>query len=141
MRFTALMLLILLAPLKASAWQLLQLDSVTADYNHYLQPTFNPYFDGQEKDGLALAVNSTVAKYFFWNSQVHGESNSAKYEHIGLYMEAGVRLSRYADVSVWHHSQHTLDEGDAWGRHFQVEDAVKLRVYFFRNDTPSTVIP
>lgn len=126
---------------RGSEWKLLDLDEVSAEYNHYLQPTHSAYFNESEKDGLSVNVDSTVAKYLFWNSTVHGTSNNSQYRLIGLYMQVGARVSRYVDLSVWHHSQHLLDGGDEYGRHFPVENAVELKVYFYRRERREALIP
>lgn len=137
----AILALLLLLPLKAYAWHLIELDEVSSEYRHYLRPNYNAYFPQEEKDGLNLRLDSTVAKYFIWNSEVHGTSDDAAYRQIGLQMSVGVRVSRYLDLTLNHHSQHLLDEGDAWGRHFPCENWVGVKIYFYRQDRKETLIP
>jgi hypothetical protein len=119
----------------ATGWRLIHLDGLAASWDHYLQPTFNPYFPQQMNDGLAVNIDSTVAKFFLWNSEVHGIADTGQYRYVSLYMEFGVRLSRYADLSVWHKSEHLLDTTDAYDRHFSVANSVQLKIYFFRSDS------
>lgn len=122
---------------KDNSW--LHLDDLSATYEHYVGPNFNAYFDGTMKDALSLNVDSTVCRYFFWNSLIHSTTDSYQFRTVGLEMTVGVRLSPAIDVFARHHSQHTLDSGDDWGRHYPMENGVGITVHFLSSSPRDTV--
>jgi hypothetical protein len=116
---------------RAADWHLLELDQLTADYQHYPFFNANPYYPAPKNDELALSQRSVVGGVFLFDTTVHGWSDSAQYRLIGLELKLGLQITDHLDLYYRHHSQHLLDVPDT--QHFPVEDSVGITLYFVRN--------
>jgi len=110
-----------------------ELDEVAFKHQHYLYHRSPLMPDSNGKDYIALNVKTTMLSYVYWNTLVHGTSDSAQYRQIGLNMKFGVRVFKSLDIEYDHHSQHLLDTTHPSSR-FPVQDSIGFNLYFYRNN-------
>lgn len=115
---------------RGSDWHLLELDELKVDWQRYYFPNFNPYYPSPKNDEISLTARAVIGKVFFWDTQIHGWSDSAQYRQVGLEVKLGLQVTRHLDLYYRHHSQHLLDKEGP--NHFPVEDAFGVTLYFVR---------
>ena len=130
-----LLLFLLLLPLTANAtdYKILELDSLYVDYKNFAQSTRDPlFYASTKKESLSLNMNTNLIDFIYLDSRVHGETNYAKYELVGLEIRLGARITRSLEVGYQHHSQHLLDDRYPY-MGFPVEDSFNVRLYLYGN--------
>lgn len=90
---------------------------------------------------ISLNLNTTVLQYIYWDSVVHGTTDSylstnseGQFRSIGLQMRLGLQLTDNVQIGYVHHSQHVLDTNNALGP-FPREDGVQLNIRVFSSKT------
>lgn len=122
---------------------LINLDELSLDYKNYgmvndhqrdllLAPEF-------PKEGINLNINTTFASYMFWNSSIESATTSSQYRAVGLETRIGVRLHDQLELMYYHHSQHVLDREEGNIGKFPSEDAVEIKLYFYRTKKYDTL--
>ncbi len=110
----------------------LELEELNISYSKFAHPNRSAYFPQEQKDAIATESRTSILKYGFFSTNVHGTSDDSQYRLIGLKFDLGVRLGRIMDVYYEHHSQHLLDTSDYYGRGFFVEDSLNIKLYLYR---------
>lgn len=124
-------------------WRLLKLDELSVDYRNYALVNDKARnlltYPEHPKEALRLNINSSLARVIGWNSTVESYTTGAQYKSVGLETALFVRLSPSLEAGYYHRSQHVLD-----GKHpymkFAVEDALTLKLYFYRVDKPTNTL-
>lgn len=128
-----LLLLLSLLPLSVFADRPFELDSLYVDYKKFDDSNRDPlFYNSTKKESISLVMNTNFLSYFYLDNRVHGETNNAKYELVGLEARIGLRLTNYMEVGYYHHSQHLLDDKYPYQK-FPVDDAVEIRLYIYGN--------
>lgn len=137
---------------EARDWKLMELKEASATYKDFFPGGSDPLITqnglpnrtlGQE---VALNLNVDLLQVLYFNNRVHGGTDEIKsadglttgrgqFRTVGWEFELGVRISDYINISYYHHSQHILDYDP--GRRFPVQDALQLKIFFFRDQRPS----
>lgn len=136
--------LLLLLSSSVNAFELRQVDiSLERFFSGGVDPlvTQNGLPNRTMGERLALNVNTTFFKYFYWDNYVHGttdrylDSGSAgQFRSVGLQMRLGINLFDNVQIGYKHHSQHTLDTtyiNGPWPR----EDSIELKFILLSNKT------
>lgn len=112
---------------------MLELRELCLTYTKYADVNYSAYFPQRAKDGIAMESKTDLFHYGFLNTLVHGTSDESQYRHVGLQLDLGVRIGKL-DVYARHHSQHILDRGEYYDRHFPVSDSVNVKLYLYGRD-------
>lgn len=127
----------------ADEFHLIQLDEVNIDYKNYAiisdQQRNLLIYPEHPKESLNLNLNTTFAKYGYFNSTVESLTTSSQYRGIGLQLSLGVRLSKYLDFGYWHHSQHVMDREMLSIPTFPTEDTMEIKLYLYRTDKKESI--
>lgn len=119
-------------------FKILDLEQVRVGYKNFIFARDPMFWDSTPKEQININIETSLMKYGFWNSFVHGTTDESQYKRIGLQMELGVRISNSLEVSYKHHSQHMLDCTYPYQR-FPVEDSVGVYLYLFRKDKKESI--
>lgn len=116
----------------AYAFDVLKLDDASVQYEKLHPSARHPMFTfSRPKERISVRLDTSVLDHFYWNSYVHGTSDESQYRFIGLEMEVGLRVTKWASVHARHHSQHLLDTTYAYGK-WPVEDALGFTLHLYR---------
>ena len=140
-------LIILVAFLMSSAAfaeDLYELDRVEITYKSFKTGGHDPIIQDsglqnrQADKELGLNLNMSFLSVIYFNNYIHGTSDtpivgdgSGQFRVVGWQYEAGLRVTKFLDLGIGHHSQHLLDY--AGPNHFPVENWVGIRVKLFES--------
>ena len=92
----------------------------------------DPYTERNPTDWVyraAMDFNLSVAKYGFWENELHMEAVEGAPKTLGWHWFAGARLGGGVDAIWEHHSQHVMEE-EIKGKKFPIEDSFGIRLKF-----------
>ncbi len=115
----------------------LELQEVSIDYKNFrmINPGGrNPLtYPEAPKEGLDFKVNTNLFwGWAFVEATVESLTTVEQFREVGLSRRLGVHLGKYADLSLYHLSEHALDRGFQIPGGFPEEDAVELKVWIYR---------
>ena len=132
--YVMLLVSILLYMEKTYAGDVLDLKELSIEYKNY--SVLSDYqrvaliYPDAPKDGLDVNINSTLLRYFGWDSKVHSVTDDGQYRGIGLQMAGYLNLTQEFSFGWQHHSQHVLDREHAFMR-FPAEDLLFVKIYLY----------
>lgn len=136
--------LFLLNPASCLAdFKILQLDELSIDYRNYT--LINPkarnilLYPDPPKEAVNVNINTSLLKFGYFNSIIESLTTDSQYRTIGLQVFLGIRISKYADLGLWHRSQHYLDGQFVSIPKFPSEDALQVKLYLYKRQKQDTI--
>lgn len=142
----------LVCQVDAREFKLLELNEASMSYIDFFPGGSDPLItqNGTPNRTLGkevkLNLNVNLLKYMYLNNHVHGGTDEiigsggkGQFRTVGWEFQLGLHLSKYIDLFAHHHSQHLLDTTYQHGR-FPVQDAVGIKIYFYRADKPDNAL-
>jgi hypothetical protein len=124
---------VILAPTKAYAkeFRLLDVDRVSFEYTKIADHRDFFYTEDQQdlKYGMAFLIDLRLAKYLYWDNNVHMMGTEAQVRAVGWEFEQGIRPFKQLDIFYYHHSQHVL-ERERGTRGYPLENRYGVRFNF-----------
>lgn len=135
--------LIYTSSILADDFHVLNLDELSIDYKNYARINDKArnllIYPEHPKEGINININTSVLSYGYFNSTIESLTTSSQYRGIGLQVCLGLHLSDSVDIGYYHHSQHVIDREIQGIPIFPVEDAIQIKIYFYRKNNKDSI--
>lgn len=132
-------LLVLLAPLTAQAWDLVELGDLTLEHKQFFHAD-TPYVPGgQAGTETNLKMDLVAFDSMFWRNTIHSQTDMSQYRLVGWNWEFGIKPFDWMELSWWHFSRHQLDSQNPQFTGGWKEDGVVVRFFLYRGKKPSGI--
>ena len=119
-------------------FHLIELNELKLGYKDYIYARDPMFYFSNPKEQINITTNSSIGRFFFLDTLVHGTSDAAQYRRIGLQLQFGLKVIQCLDISYIHHSQHMLESVYPYQK-YPVEDSVGVTIYLYRKEKRDTV--
>lgn len=123
--------------ISSHAYQLIKLQEVDLVFRKFVPGRSALLYPEAPKEALGVSLAIDIADWFYWNPAVYAMTTDAQYRSVGLEFNLGIHLTKWLDVSYFHHSEHLLERTHSFMNKFPVADAIELKFKLYQTKDKS----